>query len=185
MLFGATRSFRCCRMTKPCARSSSKATCSNMVALRPYPSTWGPFRLIASTPWSPRMTPATFPMSRRRCSDGPTWRRPPSSASWRPETRQRSTACNRCSMPWAKRPIASAPSHGTPTSPRSPEISWLPVRSRRPRRQPRCCANIECPRPTCSMSSSPRYLTCRSIKAMAARSAIGNMCRPASISCWA
>jgi 3-hydroxyisobutyrate dehydrogenase-like beta-hydroxyacid dehydrogenase len=49
----------------------------------------------------------------------------------------------------------------------------------------RCCANIECPRPTCSMSSSPRCLTCRSIKAMAARSAIDNMCRPGSISCWA
>src|SRR5262249_28035233 len=73
-----------------------EAICSNMVALRPYRSTWGPFRLIASTPWSPRMTPATFPMSRRRCSDGPTWRRPPSSALWRPETRQRSTVCNRC-----------------------------------------------------------------------------------------
>src|SRR5262249_13223096 len=35
---------------------------------------------------------------------------------------QRSTACSRCSMPWAKRLIASGPSHGTPTSPRSLEI---------------------------------------------------------------
>src|SRR5262249_49284127 len=57
-----------------------------------------------------------------KCSDGPRWRRPPSSASWRPEIQQRSTACSRCSMPWAKRLIASGRSHGTPTSPRSLEI---------------------------------------------------------------
>ena len=52
-------------------------------------------------------------------------------------------------------------------------------------RRLRCCASIKCLRPTCWMSSSPRCLTCRSIEGMAARSAIGNICHPASISCWA
>src|SRR5215471_8519699 len=61
----------------------TKAICSNMVALRSCPSTWEPSRLTASTRWSRRMPPATFPTSRPRCSGGPTRRRPPSSASWR------------------------------------------------------------------------------------------------------
>src|SRR5262249_2454267 len=71
MLFEAMRSSRCCRMTGPFARSSSKAICSSMAAPRSFPSTWEPSRPIASTRWSRRITPATFLMSRQRCLGRP------------------------------------------------------------------------------------------------------------------